>query len=206
MTKKTPPPKKRIRKGAKGYDHPGRPLKFQNVQQFQKAVDAYFIECELEEDTRTYRHGRTMSWLDPDDAEAGVRNICIHCKRPIRDKYELPTIGCIQTGGRLKLKTPITVTGLCLAIGFLDTETLKNYGERDEFSGAVKRAYLRVVQAMEEKLHDDKTPPAKVIFGLSNFGWKNPQHVDHTTAGKELPAAQWQVVSYKGAVPPNDPV
>lgn len=40
---------------------------------------------------------------------------------------------------------------------------------------------------MEKKLHDHTTPPAKVIFGLSNFpSWKNPQHIDHTTNGKEV--------------------
>jgi len=160
----------------------GRPLKllaqFKNVKGLQKAIDAYFAECDLEEDTRVYRHAKTIEWSDPADEKAPLESICTHCKNAVRDKYDLPTQGCVQIRGRLKKAKPYTVTGLALALGLDDIETIKNYKDTDRsgFSCPIKAAYLKVQGVHEANLHESNIPPAKTIFALTNFkGWENKQ-------------------------------
>lgn len=72
---------------------------------------------------------------------------------------------------------PYTITGLALA---LDTyrSVLCDYGERDEFSNAIKKAKLRVENDYEKALR--KNGRAGDIFGLKNFGWKDKQELAHT--------------------------
>ena len=79
--------------------------------------------------------------------------------------------------GELKKQVPYTITGLARALE-CDKETIRDYRERDEFSAPIKEAYLRVEQRHELNLHRDEVQPAKTIFALSNFGWKNPQHIE----------------------------
>jgi len=65
---------------------------------------------------------------------------------------------------------PITVTGLAIA---LDTtrETLNQYGKKQEFSDAIKKAKLRVEHYAEIRLFGPN--PAGAIFALKNFGWSD---------------------------------
>ena len=97
----------------------GRPLKFQNVKEFEKSVEEYF-------------------------AKAG-------------DKP--------------------TITGLALHLD-CDLDTIKNYTERDEFFGPLKKAYLRVQQGYENRMHEGACTGA--IFALKNFGWKDKQEVENS--------------------------
>lgn len=46
-----------------------------------------------------------------------------------------------------------TITGLALALD-CEIETIKGYGERDEFSASVKKAYLRVQNGYEKRMHE----------------------------------------------------
>lgn len=173
----------------------GRPPKWTDPIELAAQIDAYFAECYLEEDTRVFRHGETFPWTDK-DGKASVR--CKECKRDIHDEYGFPSRGCILVSGRLKERIVPTVTGLCVHLG-CHKETLKDYSTRDMFSDPINKAYMLIEQEYEQELHRDKVPPAKTIFGLSNFGWKNPQHIDHTSKGERLPSVS--VVSYT----PNAP-
>ena len=167
--------------------HPGgRPLKFQSVEELQQQIDAYFAECEREEDTRVFRHGEKFQWTDK---ETGQHERCLECRGRILDEFKLPTRGCILVRGELKEETKATITGLALALG-CDKETIRDYRERDGFSAPIKSAYLRVEQEHELNLHDARVPPAKTIFALSNFGWKNPQHIDQTVTVNSDGAAE----------------
>lgn len=67
-----------------------------------------------------------------------------------------------------KNETPITLTGLVLAI---DTtkEILLNYPAKDEFFAIINRAKLRVEQAYEERLI--KRGNSGDIFALRVLGW-----------------------------------
>lgn len=150
----------------------------------QKAIDAYFAECELEQDSRVFKHGKTFEWTDADTKKVETR--CKDCRRLVFDEFGLPTTGCRLIKGRLKERIPATITGLAIALG-CDKETIKTYSEKDEFSRPLKAAYLKVQNALEVKLHSDQGQPAKIIFGLTNFdGWKNPQHIDHTSGGDKI--------------------
>ena len=70
------------------------------------------------------------------------------------------------------LGLPMTITGLAL---WLDTtrETLCDYGFKDEFSDAIKKAKMRV-----EEFYESRLPLANAtgsIFALKNFGWDDKQ-------------------------------
>lgn len=70
-----------------------------------------------------------------------------------------------------------TITGLSFALG-MTRETLRAYGERDEFSDTVKRAKQRVEIALEQRLY--ASAPTGAIFNLkNNFGWKDQQEQTH---------------------------
>jgi len=77
-----------------------------------------------------------------------------------------------------------TITGLALE---LDTtrDVLIDYQEKDEFSYAVKKYKMMVHNAYERDLR--RKGRSGDIFALKNFGWRDTQHLDHATLGKEMP-------------------
>src|SRR5439155_9847238 len=94
----------------------GRPLKFDNVAELEKRIEAYFKECDREEDSRIFKHGKEVLEKIP-TIEKGKRVlkkriVCSVCRQ------ELWSRGCMLVSGALKLKKPYTVTGLAV---WLDT-------------------------------------------------------------------------------------
>lgn len=166
---------------------PGRPLKYKTVEELQVAINMYFDKCDKEFDTRKWAHDEIVK-----DHEG--KRICINCGLPPYRK------GCMVTEGRLKVREPYTITGLALALGFRSRQSLLEYeGEVEgrekspEFADAVKAAKLRVENYLENHgLYGDMAP-AKAIFGLSNYNWKNPQHIDHTSKGQPIQGGVLQV-------------
>lgn len=77
---------------------------------------------------------------------------------------------------------PITITGLALA---LDTtrETLCDYGEKDQYSDAIKKAKLKVENAYEKRLV--RRGNGGDIFALKNFGWVDKSSQELTGANGE---------------------
>lgn len=69
----------------------------------------------------------------------------------------------------------LTITGLALAVGFVDRQSLYDYQARPEFSGVVKRARTIVEHDYEKRLGAGK--PTGAIFALKNMGWRDK--VDH---------------------------
>ena len=67
---------------------------------------------------------------------------------------------------------PLTITGLCLGLGFSSRDTLREYMKRPEFSDTVKRAKLRVEHDYELALREGKNA-AGAIFALKNFNWSD---------------------------------
>lgn len=75
--------------------------------------------------------------------------------------------------------TPPTISGLAYHLG-MSTETLRRYGDGDQFCATVKRAKQRVEMFLETRLYG--TAPTGTIFNLkNNFGWKDQQ--DHKLSG-----------------------
>lgn len=72
----------------------------------------------------------------------------------------------------------LTVTGLALAVGFADRQSLYDYQARPEFSGVVKRARLKVEHDYERRLATSS--PTGAIFALKNMGWSDRQQFEHS--------------------------
>jgi hypothetical protein len=75
---------------------------------------------------------------------------------------------------------PPTVSGLAYALG-MSRQALCDYSHKDQFLDTLKKARQRVEIALEERL--DAAAPAGAIFNLkNNFGWKDQQAVDLSSA------------------------
>lgn len=72
---------------------------------------------------------------------------------------------------------PPLITGLALALGFANKQSLYDYEARDEYSVPVKRARTYVESVLEYRLHGANA--AGAIFALKNFGWRDTQEVTH---------------------------
>ena len=75
-------------------------------------------------------------------------------------------------------KTPYTITGLALALGFADKCTVYDYQKYEGFSHPVKRARLRVENSYELELYGSK--PTGSIFALKNFDWTDRRQHEHS--------------------------
>jgi len=73
---------------------------------------------------------------------------------------------------------PITITGLCLHLGFESRQSFYDYEKRDGFSYTIKRARLQVENHYEKAAQYAKLPTAH-IFALKNMGWSDKQEIDH---------------------------
>jgi len=75
----------------------------------------------------------------------------------------------VDSEGNASCKRP-TLSGLAYHLD-IDTETLRNYGKKDDFFGIVKRARQRVEIALEERLYENA--PTGAIFNLKcNFQYR----------------------------------
>lgn len=72
----------------------------------------------------------------------------------------------------------VTITALCLHIGFASRSTLDDYAKKsDEFSYIAKRAKLAVENSYETSGNTID------IFALKNMGWKDRTEIDNNLSG-----------------------
>ena len=140
----------------------GRPLKFTG-EELSNKIDAYFNSCfeEVWED-EDFRDDLGMRKKD----ENGV-----YIKVPKKVK---------------KQKCPITVGGLAV---FLETsrETLREYKERPEFVDTIKRAWDFIEMQLENGMLSGYINPTAGIFNAkNNFGWRDKNETDITSAGGKI--------------------
>ena len=69
----------------------------------------------------------------------------------------------------------ITITGLCIALGFESRQSFYDYEKRGDFSYIIKRARLFIESDYESLLQTGQCTGA--IFALKNMGWKDTQVV-----------------------------
>lgn len=74
----------------------------------------------------------------------------------------------------------VTITGLALYLGFESRQSFYDYAGKVDFMYITKRAQLAVENSYET---NGQTID---IFALKNMGWKDEQHIDHTTNGKDF--------------------
>lgn len=133
-----------------------RPLKFKDAKALQKAIDAYFAECIVDD------------WEDVPARDKNGKHILDE-----KGKWKMKPV-------RVKrVVQPITISGLAVA---LDTsrETLLDYEEKDDFSDTIKKAKEQIKSWTEGKLFGG-CHPSGVIFNLkNNWGFKDEQKVEHS--------------------------
>lgn len=71
----------------------------------------------------------------------------------------------------LRPPEPVTITGLCLFLGFESRQSFYDYEKKPEFSYTIKKARLFIEHGYEKKLHGQHV--AGPIFALKNMGWKD---------------------------------
>lgn len=88
---------------------------------------------------------------------------------------------------------PVTITGLCLHLGFASKQSLYDYCSYEDFKDVANWARLRVENYYEKGLHG-RTVTGH-IFALKNMGWSDRREVDHTTNGNSLiPDIKWNFI------------
>lgn len=73
---------------------------------------------------------------------------------------------------------PITITGLCIHLGFESRQSFYDYEKREEYSYIIKAARLRVENGYEKRLNNQNVTGA--IFALKNMGWYDKQLTELT--------------------------
>lgn len=80
---------------------------------------------------------------------------------------------------------PVTITGLCLYLGFESRQSFYDYEVKKEFTYIIKRARLVIESIYEENLQG-KTPTGS-IFALKNMDWTDKSEIDHNVNIPSLP-------------------
>ena len=77
-------------------------------------------------------------------------------------------------------KKPLTLTGLCIFMGFASRTSLRNYKGDPEFRDSVERAKLYVENQYEMNLAKRGYSPVGSIFALKQFGWEDKAEIKHS--------------------------
>lgn len=136
---------------------PGRPPKFESVQQLEKRIAAYFRECDP--------HVITRKEIVYPLVKVG--------KKFERDYSQKPTIVKRKV---MSEQVPYTITGLALYLG-TTRDVLIDYQDKEEYSNTIKEAKLRCEEFAERRLFEGKaTGP---IFNLkNNYGWRDTRQLE----------------------------
>ena len=144
---------------------PGRPMKFQDVDELRAMILEYFKNAAPHWEEQT-------EYIDRRDPKSG--KIIIEDGKVVQDKV----VRKVKTKQK-----PLTVTGLAVALGtsrdvLLDYET--TYSEKyPEFSNTIKEAKEQIKAYAEESLFGTNT--AGVIFSLkNNWGFKDKYETENT--------------------------
>lgn len=141
--------------------HPGgRPLKFQSVEELDRAIQNYFAQC------------------DPHEAKALVETGRDSAGNMLYD-----------TRNVLTQQRPYTMAGLARALG-IDRGTLLNYGKRQEFFSTVLAARQRCEEYTESQLYGPYAAGAKFSlannFSTDAAPYSEKHAVDHTSKGDRM--------------------
>jgi hypothetical protein len=106
-------------------------------------------------------------------AHPGGRPLKFKTPQEIRDKAAAYFKACKRN------KEPITITGLCIALGTYRDVIMQYEDERGpEFTNAVKDAKQVCQSYAESKLFGQNA--AGPIFALKNYGWSDKQEIEHS--------------------------
>lgn len=86
----------------------------------------------------------------------------------------------------------ISITGLCLALGFSSRQSFYDYEKNEEFSYTIKRARMLIENEYEFQLQKGNTTGA--IFALKNFGWKDKTEIEQDVTSGGKPLNTWSIL------------
>lgn len=87
-----------------------------------------------------------------------------------------------------------TMSGLAIALGFIERRTLYDYEGYEEFSHIIKKYRLLVEESYENRLA--ASSPTGAIFALKNMGWKDKQEREITNPdGSLTPPTKIEIVA-----------
>lgn len=122
--------------------------------------------------------GRPKKYNSPEEMQKVIDQYFRDCKGDILKDYSGKPI--INKHGDVIIigEKPPTVTGLAIALGFTNRQSLINYQNQDEFFDTITRAKMVCQNYAETRLYDrDGVNGAK--FSLqNNFGWKERSETD----------------------------
>lgn len=80
---------------------------------------------------------------------------------------------------------PMTITGLCLYLGFAAVQTLYNYERYPEFLESVQRARTMIAYGYEKRLHGQNSAGAKFALSCIDRGafWNDRASLDDDESG-----------------------
>lgn len=120
-------------------------------------------------------NGRPPIFESPEAMQKMILGYLESCN-PIEEKDGEETI---------TFKSPITITGLCLYLGFESRQSFYDYEKNEDFSYIIKRARLVIENAYEEGLFYKS--PTGPIFALKNMGWHDKTETEHSGEIKTTP-------------------
>jgi hypothetical protein len=143
--------------------HPGgRPLKFETVEELDRAIQNYFSHQDPHETKTLVETGRD----DKGNLLYDTRNVLTEQK-------------------------PYTMSGLARALG-ISRQTLLDYSNRDEFLDSLRGAKQRCEEYAESQLFGPFANGAKFNLQNNYRGkyqeWSDKQAIDHTSDGKRIEA------------------
>lgn len=162
---------------------PGRPPKWESVEELQKLIDAYFLSC-----LSPVMENIENPEYDAEKAEQ------------YGEDYDIPKrIRVQKTDGAgnpiYEQFDPFTITGLARALG-TTRKTLLDYehewlesieeDKRKQFSNAIKEAKLVVEEYLEKYMHNGKNQTTAIFMAKNNFGWVDRRETDLTTKGDKI--------------------
>lgn len=142
--------------------HPGgRPLKFQTVEELDRAIQNYFAEQDPHETKTLVETGR--------DSKGNL---------------------LYDTRNVLTEQKPYTMSGLARALD-ISRQTLLDYSNKDEFLDSIRAAKLRCEEYAESQLYGPFANGAKFNLVNNYSGkyqpWADKHSVDHTTKDQPMP-------------------
>lgn len=121
------------------------------------------------------KEGRPSVFNSPDEMKIKIDEYFTDCP----DKRK------VVTKEGIVVMPSITITGLCLFLGFESRQSFYDYEKKPEFSYIIKKARLCVERYYEQGLQ--LSTPTGSIFALKNMGWFDKSEIDHNVNIPSLP-------------------
>lgn len=121
--------------------------------------------------------GRPQVYTNIKDIEKVIEDYFNSCKGPLIDKEG----NVLKDGNGQPIMVyikPVTVTGLCLSLGFTSRQTLLNYQNRPDLMDAIIRAKLMCQDYAETRLYDKDGVNGAKFSLVNNFGWVDRQEIE----------------------------